>query len=407
MKYIGFIKELLVPQGSFGRDPRAKITEYVAFIVISIFILLGFYWATLFFFIFLQTGQLTNLSTTIATYSCLEAPSIAICSLSYSSIHETVVSAYIKDKIKMHLKLRSRGNTYIIKRPEVRFCFWRNKAEHEISQETTPCLCIDMWKQTFFGYNGEILKSPLLFQRTSSENPPDDIYVLFHYASDDIEYQPSLLKTLNVLQMRQRKKSRKQEIIIKSTRNKRDYLEKRSIDPILKIGVYDSSMLQSRYKNQNNFEPSWFYSNLGRNIDVSLKLTKSLVLDVEKFYFHLIKGYVSHQENEYEVVVSQGAMYNREPTNSVNEFDHDSNSYSQFDMKIRLTFRDFSVLEVFRLSSATAIASFITMLIVCLSAFNKQFIYELLFPYYDDEKVEMTVTTFATIMSFGYVRKQD
>ncbi|EEA05461.1 uncharacterized protein CMU_024670 [Cryptosporidium muris RN66] len=405
MKYIGPIKELLVPQGSFGRDPRAKVTEYVAFIIISIFILLGLYWATLFFFIFVQTGQLNNLSTTIATYSCLEAPSIAICPLSYSSIHENVVSAYIKGKIKVNLKLKSRGNTYIIERPKVRFCFWQNNAQHEIDQETIPCLCIDMWKQTFFGDNGEVLKSPLLFQRTSSENPPDSIYVLLHYANDDIEYQSSLLKTFSTLQMR--RKSRKQETIIKPTQNERDYLGRYSTDSILKIGVYDSSMLQSRYKNPNNFEPSWFYSNLGRGINVSLRLTKSLVLDVEKFYFHLIKGYVSHQENEYEVVVSQGAMYSREPTSSINAFDHGSNSYSQFDMKIKLSFRDFSVLEVFRLSSATAIASFITVLIVCLSAFNKHFIYELLFPYYDDEKVEMTVTTFATIISFGYVRKQD
>ncbi|KAF7456832.1 putative secreted protein, 1 or more transmembrane domain, signal peptide [Cryptosporidium felis] len=399
---LSFFKQLLVPKGSFGSGPSSKLTEIVALVIISSLLSLGLYWALIFFFIFLKTGQLTNLSTTIAVYSKLEAPSMTICSLPHVSREDSIVEAYKNYRLNVVLIYKYSNKNYFSFNPVIRQCYWERKDPSNNEQ----CLCIDMWRQVFYGRRGRsVLRPPFfLFHRsTFSGFDMDSISVGIKYL------RPSLLQGA----------------------------ASSSISDILKIGIYDQPMIVAN-QHSGSAEPSWFYSNMGNNAQVSLKLLKNYVLDVEKFYFHIFKGYVSRQENEYEMVVSQkkagdpvpggGSESRRVPfwIRAVNgnglpsgppgarrppglrgpggpEPSREPRAASF--TKFHVSFRDFSVTEVFRLSGASAITSFLTLTVVCLSAFNKQLIYELLFPYYEDRNVRYTITSFATFLTFGYIRK--
>ncbi|KAH8740871.1 hypothetical protein FG386_003110 [Cryptosporidium ryanae] len=426
MKFSLFVwfKTLLVPKGSFGDGPNSKVTETVALIVITSLLSLGLYWALIFFFIFLKTGQLTNISTTIALYSRLEVPSMAICSLPDVSSKESIIKAYTNKRLKVILIYKILNKNYYSFYPKIRHCSWDDSREtsgnaNKNNGKENHCLCIDMWKQAFYEKNGnEILKPPFfLFHRSP----------MFGFDLDSISVGIKYLKP-------------------RASFNSVDNGEASIIGNILKIGIYDHPMMvASQYS--DSVEPSWFYSNIGNTAQVSLKLLKNYVFDFEKFYFSIFKGYVSRQENEYEIVVSQKNTNNRilkiissdekntgkstsistpswielmnknrsvqngkkenervsSPLNkeTYNKIEFETASFTKF----QFTFRDFSVTEVFRLSGASVVASFLTLMVVCISAFNKQLIYELLFPYYEDQNAKMTVTFLATFLSLGYVKK--
>lgn len=411
------LKELLVPKGSFGRGPNSKLTEIVALIIISSLLLLGLYWAMIFFFIFLKTGQLTNISTTIAVYSKLEVPSMTICSLPHVSYKDSIIEAYKNDRLKVMLIYKHANKNYFSFNPNIRQCHWEGQSVSSHEQ----CLCIDMWKQRFFSRRRNTILNPpfFIFQRPTFDGfDVDSISIGIKYLRP-IKPDADSLPLFQVYSAANN-----------GTVKARNMKEGSSISEILKIGIYDQPMIIAN-QHADSVEPSWFYSNIGNYAQVSLKLLKNYVFDVEKFYFYIIKGYVSRQENEYEIVVSQKNGNTKElkrrfekcripywiriinnnhhnthvrkciEQNRERSLEYEVASFTKF----HISFRDFAVTEVFRLSGASVIASFLTLTVVCLSAFNKQLIYELLFPYYEDRNAKYTVTTIATLFSFGYLKK--
>ncbi|OII72565.1 uncharacterized protein cubi_03301 [Cryptosporidium ubiquitum] len=417
LSILTYLKELLVPKGSFGNGPNSKLTEIVALIIISSLLLLGFYWALIFFFIFLKTGQLTNISTTIAVYSRLEVPSMTLCSLPHVSLKDSILDAYTNDRLKVILIYRHANKNYFNFNPKIRRCYWEKQSLNNHEQ----CLCIDMWNQKFFSKTNAILNPPFfLFQRQTLDG----------FDADSISIGIKYLKPINSTN-NNNSSSSNDNFIFNHNKVNNITKESSSISEILKIGIYDQPMIIAN-QHAESVEPSWFYSNIGNYAQVSLKLLKNYVFDVEKFYFYIIKGYVSRQENEYEIVVSQKNFNIRTPKrrpencrmpywikimnqsfyqdlNIKRCIDNSRGSRREYEVasftKFQISFRDFSVTEVFRLSGASVIASFLTLTVVCLSAFNKQLIYELLFPYYEDINAKYTVTTIATFFSFGYLKK--
>lgn len=413
------LKELLVPKGSFGSGPNSKLTEIVALIIISSLLLLGLYWAMIFFFIFLKTGQLTNISTTIAVYSKLEVPSMTICSLPHVSYKDSILEAYKNDRLKVMLIYKHANKNYFSFNPNIRQCHWERQSVNNHEQ----CLCIDMWRQKFFSRRKSTILNPpfFIFQRPTFDG----------FDMDSISIGIKYLKPINS-SSNSRLLSLDNSAVNNDTENTNHTREESSsISEILKIGIYDQPTIIAN-QHTESVEPSWFYSNIGNYAQVSLKLLKNYVFDVEKFYFYIIKGYVSRQENEYEIVVSQKngntkvlkrrfercrvpywikIMNNNHHHNAhikrCIEQNRDRNQEYEVASftKFHVSFRDFAVTEVFRLSGASVIASFLTLTVVCLSAFNKQLIYELLFPYYEDRNAKYTVTTIATFFSFGYLKK--
>ncbi|KAJ1608587.1 putative signal peptide and transmembrane domain-containing protein [Cryptosporidium canis] len=412
------LKELLVPKGSFGNGPNSKLTEIVALIIISSLLLLGLYWALIFFFIFLKTGQLTNISTTIAVYSKLEVPSMTICSLPHVSYKDSILEAYYNDRLKVVLIYKHANKNYFSFNPNIRQCHWEIEAMTNYEQ----CLCIDMWRQKFSSRRRNTTLNPpfFIYQRPTQEG----------YDADSISIGIKYLKPIKVNDDHNLTSS-DDFVVSNTTVSTNQTRESPSISEILKIGIYDQPMIIAN-QHVESVEPSWFYSNIGNYAQVSLKLLKNYVFDVEKFYFYIIKGYVSRQENEYEITVSQksgnkkvlkrryercrmpywirimnrGHYFNSQIKRCVEKNMDSSQEYEVASFtKFHISFRDFSVTEVFRLSGASVIASFLTLTVVCLSAFNKQLIYELLFPYYEDRNAIYTVTTIATFFSFGYLKK--
>ncbi|TRY49816.1 putative transmembrane Protein [Cryptosporidium tyzzeri] len=419
LSFLTSIKELLVPKGSFGNGPNSKLTEIVALIIISSLLLLGLYWAFIFFFIFLKTGQLTNISTTIAVYSRLEVPSMTICSLPHVSQKDNILDAYLNDRLKVILIYKHANKNYFSFHPKIRKCYWEKQSMSNHEQ----CLCIDMWNQKFFSRRSHAILNPpfFLFQRPTLDG----------FDVDSISIGIKYLKPVNSTNPHKDSSSEHGFMIKNHTQITNNTRESYSISEILKIGIYDQPMIIAN-QHAESVEPSWFYSNIGNYAQVSLKLLKNYVFDVEKFYFYIIKGYVSRQENEYEIVVSQKNFNSRMSkirpehcrmpywirimnkkfyhNSSIRRcIEKSSSSTQEYEVasftKFQISFRDFSVTEVFRLSGASVIASFLTLTVVCLSAFNKQLIYELLFPYYEDINAKYTVTTIATFFSFGYLKK--
>lgn len=417
LSILTYLKELLVPKGSFGNGPNSKLTEIVALIIISSLLLLGFYWALIFFFIFLKTGQLTNISTTIAVYSRLEVPSMTVCSLPHVYLKDGILDAYTNDRLKVILIYKHANKNYFNFNPKIRQCYWENQNVNKYEQ----CICIDMWKQNFFRSNA-ILNPPFfLFQRQTMDG----------FDADSISIGIKYLKPINSTNNKNISSLNDNFIFNRNHEINNNTKESSFISEILKIGIYDQPMIIAN-QHAESVEPSWFYSNIGNYAQVSLKLLKNYVFDVEKFYFYIIKGYVSRQENEYEIIVSQKNFNTGEPRKKLENcrmpywikvmnrkfyhnlnikrcIDKSNDSSQEYEVasftKFQIVFRDFSVTEVFRLSGASVIASFLTLIVVCLSAFNKQLIYELLFPYYEDINAKYTVTTIATFFSFGYLKK--